>query len=239
MEPEGTPQTAERILDKIAQLQSNIHEVEARTKEWVSQAKDEIDSMVREAIKVTTTPDERHHVARVLYWDFGKCAIAASALNLKAYEMVEYVGTWTMERQCSKCRQFIVVEFRSMSEFRNRLDDDRYICPVCITEKHNQWAAESRAVAEQRAEQAARYTAYVQQLKTMPYVDYLYTEHWQNTRQKALARAGFRCQACNREKHLHVHHRTYERRGEELPEDLTVLCAPCHKTFHENRKVQP
>jgi hypothetical protein len=32
---------------------------------------------------------------------------------------------------------------------------------------------------------------------------------------------------------LEAHHRTYERRGEELPEDLTALCPTCHRWFHE------
>jgi hypothetical protein len=31
---------------------------------------------------------------------------------------------------------------------------------------------------------------------------------------------------------LNVHHRTYERRGYELPEDLTVLCVACHTAVH-------
>lgn len=69
-------------------------------------------------------------------------------------------------------------------------------------------------------------------LTTMPYVDYLRTEHWQDTRAAALHRAGHRCQVCNGDERLEVHHRTYERRGEELPEDLTVLCADCHRLFH-------
>jgi 5-methylcytosine-specific restriction endonuclease McrA len=73
--------------------------------------------------------------------------------------------------------------------------------------------------------------------KTMPYDQYLQTAHWQATRQGALTRAKFACQICNAKERLHVHHRTYARRGEELPEDLTVLCADCHGLFHERRQV--
>ena len=56
---------------------------------------------------------------------------------------------------------------------------------------------------------------------------------------KRVARAaGRRCQLCNLGSvPLNVHHRTYERRGEELDEDLTVLCRECHHTFHEHRKL--
>jgi hypothetical protein len=75
-------------------------------------------------------------------------------------------------------------------------------------------------------------------LKTMPYVDYLKTDHWKRTRIAAVERATGRCQLCNAGQSLHVHHRTYERRGEELPEDLTVLCADCHRMFHQNGRLQ-
>jgi replicative DNA helicase len=35
---------------------------------------------------------------------------------------------------------------------------------------------------------------------------------------------------------LEVHHRTYERIGQERSEDLTVLCDVCHGLFHERTK---
>lgn len=70
-------------------------------------------------------------------------------------------------------------------------------------------------------------------LRAMPYQDYLKTKHWQRVRREALERADGRCQLCNSPDHLEVHHRTYERRGQEEPGDLTVLCATCHSKFHE------
>jgi hypothetical protein len=73
---------------------------------------------------------------------------------------------------------------------------------------------------------------YVQQLASMPYRDYLKTAHWQLKRQEAITSASNRCQLCNSAERLEVHHRTYERRGHELPEDLTVLCDKCHGKFH-------
>lgn len=76
-----------------------------------------------------------------------------------------------------------------------------------------------------------------QELRTMPYQDYLQTDHWKQTRAVALDAAGRRCQLCNSPERLQVHHRTYERRGEELPSDLIVLCNSCHSTFHANGKV--
>ncbi len=73
----------------------------------------------------------------------------------------------------------------------------------------------------------------VAQLRRMAYQDYLATPEWQETRKLALATAEHHCQLCNAGGELNVHHRTYERIGEERPADLIVLCKDCHATFHD------
>lgn len=69
------------------------------------------------------------------------------------------------------------------------------------------------------------------------YQDYLRSPHWQVTKAAALERASHRCQLCNSPDRLQVHHRSYRNRGHEQPGDLTVLCADCHKLFHEYREL--
>lgn len=59
------------------------------------------------------------------------------------------------------------------------------------------------------------------------YLAYLQSYDWQLKREKALKRFGNRCAICNSPDHLQVHHRTYERLGDEAIGDLTVLCADC------------
>lgn len=81
------------------------------------------------------------------------------------------------------------------------------------------------------------YEATTRVLRAMPYDEYLRTDHWQATRSEALERAHHHCQVCNSADRLQTHHRSYQRRGEEAPEDLIVLCANCHKTFHENGRL--
>ena len=67
----------------------------------------------------------------------------------------------------------------------------------------------------------------------MNYPEYLKTDHWQSVREEALKRAGGRCQVCNSSRlPLNTHHRTYERKGNELPGDVIVLCRECHAKFH-------
>ena len=64
------------------------------------------------------------------------------------------------------------------------------------------------------------------------YQKYLLSDEWSLKRARAIELAGGRCQLCNSEDPLNVHHRTYERIGDERPEDLTVLCKTCHALHH-------
>jgi len=71
------------------------------------------------------------------------------------------------------------------------------------------------------------------------YYEYIQSPVWRAKAEAAKERAGHRCQVCNRGKAdgviLNAHHRTYERLGNELPEDITVLCKHCHELYEKNK----
>ena len=69
------------------------------------------------------------------------------------------------------------------------------------------------------------------------YGEYLKSKHWMEKRKKALDRAKYRCQICNCNKSLQVHHRNYSDIGNERICDLTVLCDECHGIFHNKKRV--
>ncbi len=74
------------------------------------------------------------------------------------------------------------------------------------------------------------------------YARYINSHAWRLRRAAAIVAADSRCQVCNCPDALVVHHRTYARFREELPGDLTVLCATCHAMYHrspESRKPGP
>jgi 5-methylcytosine-specific restriction endonuclease McrA len=75
------------------------------------------------------------------------------------------------------------------------------------------------------------------------YEKYLAGPHWQALRKRKLEQQKSElghncCEECReqpevtRETALHVHHRTYERLGEERLEDLSIICRPCHDKEH-------
>jgi hypothetical protein len=71
------------------------------------------------------------------------------------------------------------------------------------------------------------------------YRAYISSPAWRAKAAAAKARAGHRCQLCNRTGSLDAHHRTYERfGGDELPEDLTVLCRKCHEKHHKPKRTR-
>lgn len=65
------------------------------------------------------------------------------------------------------------------------------------------------------------------------YVQYLLSEHWKETKTRALKRAGFKCEACGAENTvLEVHHKNYKHLWHESQQDLEVLCSKCHYRLH-------
>jgi 5-methylcytosine-specific restriction endonuclease McrA len=60
--------------------------------------------------------------------------------------------------------------------------------------------------------------------------DYVTTNAWKRRRNRALEKAGWKCQKCGRQMvALFVVHRTFARVGHERPSDLAVMCGDCFK----------
>lgn len=71
------------------------------------------------------------------------------------------------------------------------------------------------------------------ELRNMPYRLYLRTPEWRRVRDAALQENGYACSLdVSHKEGLEVHHRSYENRGTERPNDLIVLCRACHRLHH-------
>ena len=68
------------------------------------------------------------------------------------------------------------------------------------------------------------------------YREYLQSATWKAKRQESLIRAGHKCETCGSEGRLEVHHKTYDRFGQEMAVDLTVLCRSCHEKADTKRR---
>ncbi len=77
--------------------------------------------------------------------------------------------------------------------------------------------------------------------QSLDYYHYINSSEWRAKAEEAKARTNNRCQICNKsraEVQLEAHHRTYERLGNELPEDITVLCRNCHQLYEDERRLE-
>jgi len=71
------------------------------------------------------------------------------------------------------------------------------------------------------------------ELRKMPFKQYQKTPEWRSHRNRVLLRAGNKCELCHKSGRLDVHHRTYDRYGDELLSDLLALCRTWHRRFHD------
>ncbi len=79
-----------------------------------------------------------------------------------------------------------------------------------------------------------REKARLEQLRSMPYEDYLQTPEWQETQKVALNWAGNRCQVCNAGSvSLNAYHKTYENLGCEQEGDVITLCEACYDHLYQ------
>lgn len=67
------------------------------------------------------------------------------------------------------------------------------------------------------------------------YVEYIQSDRWGAFRERIIAERGRRCERCGAEDGVrHVHHKTYQRFGREIPADVEILCVLCHDKEHPN-----
>lgn len=78
----------------------------------------------------------------------------------------------------------------------------------------------------------ARFLLEIFRLRSLPYREYLESDHWRLTRLRCKEKAGWRCEECGKKALLEVHHKTYARVGFELERDLEALCHICHSKRH-------
>ncbi len=185
-------------------------------------------------------------LARYLYFrrvDFSSNAIARGLFGDKnSSRMINRVGDFEMEIECDHCGKKRKVSSRfemeeALKGGKNYAEGKLMLCRPCEKQMfHDRSSPEEHAKWKKiREKEISRY----QQLRTMPYKEYLQTPEWNQRRNRHLKSARFSCQVCNASNSiLDVHHRTYERRGNELFTDLIVLCRNCHSLFHERSGLQ-
>jgi 5-methylcytosine-specific restriction endonuclease McrA len=225
----------EAVIDDLHEIEKALAELRQRLREVVK------------ALAEQVPDDEIADAISYLYWNVPelKPAQISEAFLGQSPQKIEfrrYIKAVHFDFKCDRCGKPLPVSSRSqVSKYLRIQRDDRprwaegyrLVCETC----------EKAILAQRNREDRAReqaLTKRLQELRSMPYSEYLRTPEWQARRQQHLRSAGYRCQVCNNTNtRLNVHHRTYERRGQELYKDLIVLCEQCHELFHKEGKLAP
>ncbi|MEM9214040.1 MAG: HNH endonuclease signature motif containing protein [Cyanobacteria bacterium P01_F01_bin.150] len=222
------------LIEQQEQLEENLKQIKGQIKNyWI----DNLD---------ITDEDERLEIARNLYWHHPSINTPAIAgiLGIPTCMLYKVVGPANLRGKCICCHanEFLieVTSRANRSALQSKLQSQtcwrdsktEFMCPRCQEKQKAKEISEKEAMHKEWRRKDAEEQAKRDRLRTMPYCEYLKTDHWQSIRQVALKRAGYACQVCNSKGILDVHHRTYERRGDEALSDLTVLCRQCHSTHH-------
>lgn len=223
------------VISKLDNLLGTIKDTENKLKELKFQLR-YIPKMFSE---YNLTQEERLEIAQYLYWldvRIPKEEIAFNLLGITGIEFSKLLNASFTDIKCKVCLEPIV--FKSKQAYKDFLNhsDKSYggECKSCLEKRLTAWRIESE---NQRKELEIQHQININKLKALPYPEYLQTPHWLKLRDEHLKRSKYRCQICNKNGKLNVHHRTYERRGEEDVKDLVTLCEDCHTIFHNQGKI--
>lgn len=226
-------------MDEIESVLKDIQDME----QAILELKERLRELPQAIAEQLNTEEERLNAARYLYWmipEIPSDAIGQGLLGVKVHKLKEIIGSAKSEIDCERCGKPIHFQSRthmkeiikaSASAHPRYAEGYRVLCEACWNEiqiERNKEYKRQYALRQKR----------LQELKDMPYQEYLKTPEWQARRKQHLRSVGYRCQVCNASGVLlDVHHRTYERRGEEHYKDLIALCRNCHELFHNSGKL--
>ena len=175
-------------------------------------------------------PDEI--ILNQLYWNRGiskkQIQTALNMNNFQPKSKAKTVG-------CKRCRKPIILEKKHKNtgwgkgyNYKYNIYNPDHFCSTCLEEKKQEKKIEKLKQRTRMANYDVRY----EELRTMPYHEYLQTYEWKTTAKSAYRRAGYKCQLCGAKNvRLNAHHNTYENRGNERSEDIMVLCEECHEKY--------
>lgn len=139
---------------------------------------------------------------------------------------------------CPNCNEYISFRNRQLTQqyINGNISEDHY-CQKCKDEIRQKELAKTRTWKKEHEEREQLAELRLQELRSMPYAEYLQTPEWKETRLRKMKRAKFRCQICGGQGILNVHHISYANRGCENDADLIVLCVECHSIYHSKGKI--
>lgn len=87
-----------------------------------------------------------------------------------------------------------------------------------------------------RGNRVAGLTLKTKKVKKLDYNEYIKSGKWRRFKKNIIEQRGASCELCkNKANRLDLHHKTYDRLFNEGPEDVMLLCHPCHEKVHDRK----
>ena len=157
----------------------------------------------------------------------------SNTLGVGSNSLRNKVNAFNLIIPCSKCGESTIHPVKNKSQLAEKKSFARnnpILCDECIASELERVRPESR---NKKEKQETNRKNKITELQAMPYEEYLKTDHWKRVKKSALSRVDYRCTKCGRKNvQLDVHHLTYGHKGYEYPQDLKVVCRPCHERIH-------
>lgn len=222
------------LINEIDNICSEINSLEKR----INELNNELKNIKLEQYASNLNMEQKINITKYLYWNIKKISFESiHQVFFPKYHTVEVHKLLSASKDdiiCSKCGEYILFTSRAQVIKKDYIYDGKYMCKSCWNDEY-----EMRCVKREIEEENNRKLHYdrIENLKKLPYKKYLQTKHWHDRRNYHLKQSNFRCQVCNKNGILSVHHRTYVNRGCEPKEDLITLCQDCHSIFHQQGKL--
>lgn len=211
-------------IDTMCKLRKIIDRNTEKNKKYRLSLQNIKDNTIHGLKELDTIDDE---TLNLLHWDCG----------IPLTHIAEALGVSTRKLHVKAKTTILVCEYcgKEYKRVKHRLNHAKGECQCRIEKRireekaiEDRWKKFHEEHGNMWKEQEER----IEELRTMPYHEYLQTQEWKDKSYTAKKKARFKCQLCGKAgDRLNTHHNTYENRGNELPSDLLVLCEECHRDY--------
>ncbi len=134
-------------------------------------------------------------------------------------------GRWLVRKQCTDCGKLYRKQL-PYSILEGKKADSLPLCDLAKAHEYDRDYYSTAGLFRDLISQSQAKAWWKQ------YTAYLESPEWNERSRSTIEAAGGICSICKRSPATQAHHLTYERVGEELPEDLAAVCFPCHRVKH-------